>query len=62
MWFPGKIIAKAVTPGSYIVRNNTGSIIRRNISYLKNFNHISENLVNYLINGHKKEGLFDEIS
>jgi len=29
MWFPGKIITKATTPRSYMVRNKKGNIIRR---------------------------------
>jgi len=59
MWFPGKIITKATTPRSYIVRNKKGNIIRRNIRHLKNINHVPGNLKTYPGN-HNKEALVSE--
>ncbi|CAI6377683.1 unnamed protein product [Macrosiphum euphorbiae] len=36
VWLPGKVIAKANAPRSYLVENNNGTIIRRNTKHLKN--------------------------
>jgi len=41
-WHPGKVITNTDKPRSFIVKNNNGIILRRNIKHLKNFkNHIT---------------------
>lgn len=62
MWYSGKIIAKAATLRSYIVRNNKRNIIRRNIRHLKNVNHVPGNLEIYPTSDHRKKGLVDKTS